>query len=426
MDIVKLSLFGGGNMSERLRGTLGLLKGNLGIMCLSSGLWRLAGALTWPFFSLYLLGLGATYFHVGLVLAVGSICSIVPLFFGGYLADIIGRKRLIVTMSFLMSGMYIIYSQAPVWEYILAAEILNGLFSGLREPAFSALIADSTRPRNRALAYVIWERIPEIFAILSPTIAGICIDQYGVVSAMRWFYLAVFAMSFTASVIRFKFLDEAFLRQLPEQASVMRGFTAPIRQIRESVKVVPRQIWIITIISFVSSLGFAMTDPFWVTYAVEDVMGLKASEWGFISTTLIILGIVFSIPCGMASDRYGRLSLIIPSMFLSSATIALFPFCSGFTQVILVRSILDLSIYSLYVPARSALATDYSPKMHRGRITAMTMIVNSPWPVLGNLLGGYFYQNVSKQLPFILFSVLAGLTAILFLLFAKEPTKRED
>jgi hypothetical protein len=35
-----------------------LLRGNVGVMAFTSGLWTLAGRLVWPFWPLYVLGLG--------------------------------------------------------------------------------------------------------------------------------------------------------------------------------------------------------------------------------------------------------------------------------------------------------------------------------------------------------------------------------
>jgi hypothetical protein len=53
------------------------VKGNLGVMILSSGIWMLAGQLVYPFRSLYILHLGGSYFHIGLISAIGAITGIV-------------------------------------------------------------------------------------------------------------------------------------------------------------------------------------------------------------------------------------------------------------------------------------------------------------------------------------------------------------
>ena len=43
----------------------------------------------------------------------------------------------------------------------------------------------------------------------------------------------------------------------------------------------------------------------------------------------------------------------------------------------------------------------------------------------GNFIGGYFYENVSKQLPLMIQSVMVGLSAVTGIIFLKEP-KRES
>lgn len=71
------------------------LRGNLGVMIVSSGIWTLAGQLVWPFQAIYILHLGGTYYQVGIVTAFGAIAGLIPTLYGGYLADTIGRKKIV-------------------------------------------------------------------------------------------------------------------------------------------------------------------------------------------------------------------------------------------------------------------------------------------------------------------------------------------
>jgi MFS family permease len=64
-------------------------------MLLSSGLWNLAAAMTWPFYSLYVLELGGRHADIGFISALGAVTRIVPTLFGGYLAD--ARARVVTT-----------------------------------------------------------------------------------------------------------------------------------------------------------------------------------------------------------------------------------------------------------------------------------------------------------------------------------------
>ncbi|RJS86403.1 hypothetical protein CW701_02430, partial [Candidatus Bathyarchaeota archaeon] len=104
-----------------------LLRGNVGVMAFTSGLWTLMGQLVWPFWPLYVLGLGGGYFDIGLISAVGSLCGVVPFLLGGYMADALGRKRMVYTLSFVLSSSALINAFAPDWRWLIASSILSSI-----------------------------------------------------------------------------------------------------------------------------------------------------------------------------------------------------------------------------------------------------------------------------------------------------------
>jgi len=413
------------NFREGVKENLNVLRGNLGVLVFSASLWAVAGTLVGPFFSLYILGLGGSYFDIGLVSAVGSLCGIAPTLIAGHLADAVGRRKLFLPMNFLASFSYIILSQAPSWHFILIGHALESLFFGFRGPAFSALVADSTKPKRRALAYALWMRIPQTVAIASPYIAGVFIDKYAVVVAMRWFYAFTFIMSFTASMIRYKFVKETLSGPSSPSNGVLNGLKSSLRFLVKPEKGISRQVFVIFAVSIILNLGFAVTGNYWITYAVEDVIGLTATEWGFI--TLVQGGVLtgFAIISAVISDKYGRVKVIALSLVLTPITIILFPYCQAFNQVLtllVIKSVLE----GFRVASFSAILTDYSPRGYRGRIEANLRLVSNVSTMVGSLWGGYIYQNYFKALPFTVNALIIGITAALFILKVKEPTEREE
>jgi MFS family permease len=396
------------------------LKGNIGVFIVSSGLWSIGGNLTNPFFALYVLALGGTYFDIGLISAVESVCRVALTFFGGSLADSVGRKKLVYLLSFLLAAINLVFFFAPSWEYLLLGRAVSALIGGFRGPAFNAILADSTAPANRALAYSLWQRLPPLFGLASPIIAGNVLDAYGT-EMMRWFYLAAFALSAIASFIRFKYLAET--HQGAEGPARRRVVALNVREFTGAVKSVPRQLWVITGISFLFSFGFHVAQAFWVTYAVTEVE-LRSAEWGVTTSIITVTNALFAIPLSLASDRYGRLKFVVASLLLTAIPLVAFPFSGGFGHVVLVRV-----LYSLFGCLRwsplSALRIDYTPHALRGRINAVINIMSSPSSTFGNLLGGYLYQDVSRELPFFVDAGLFALCGILFLLLVKEPRMRE-
>ena len=157
-------------MPNRPSSRWAILRGNIGVMLLSSGLWNLAGAMTWPFWALYVLELGGSHLDIGLISALGAVTRIVPTLLGGYIADKIGRKKILYSMSFLVAVNELFIAYAPSYKFLYITAFLEALFHGFRNPAFMSIIADSTTPDNRALTFSLWQVVPPLFGIISPYI----------------------------------------------------------------------------------------------------------------------------------------------------------------------------------------------------------------------------------------------------------------
>ena len=194
----------------------------MGVMILSSGIWTLAGQLVWPFQSIYILHLGGTYFHIGLVTSLGALSGLIPTLYGGYLADTIGRRKIISSMSFILSFNALIFAFARDWRWLVVGSILNSVASGLRQPSFSSIIDDSTDAENRAQSYAMWLIIPPLFGLVSPYLMGYYMEKNGVNEMLRLGYIVLFSASFIASTIRHLYLVETLPDTRPPSHSMLR------------------------------------------------------------------------------------------------------------------------------------------------------------------------------------------------------------
>lgn len=408
-------------MSSFWSRTKRILRGNLGVLIVTTGIWNIAGSLADPYFSLYVLALGGSYFEVGLTSAVGNLFMLMPLVFAGSLADVIGRKRLVVFLGVLLSSIYIIFSQAPSWEFLLLGRALTSLIHGFRDPAFASLVADSTPPEDRVLAIALWQRIPQAMRLASPVVGGIFIDRLGVVTAMRWFYVITFFTCIAAHVLRHMYLTETLTTS---EKDVLEGVKTTLTEIKEITSHVPRQALLLIGINAALHLALMTSDSYWVIYATEDVVGLTASQWGLVTIVQDIIMIVFTILFSLVADRYGKFRFVLASLLITPLTIALFPFSQGFTHVLFLRSAFSLST-SLRTATFSAMFIDNSPREFRGRLNALQRFASRPMVVSGSLVGGYLYQTLSKTAPFFVNAVVMSVTGLAFLFLIKEPRGKE-
>jgi MFS family permease len=379
--------------------------------------------MTMPFFSLYILGLGGSYIDIGLISAVGAIIRVFPMLIGGYLADTVGRWKIIYMMSYLLAVITLIKAFAPNYTFLLLASALDAIFSGLREPSFSSIVYDSTTSDSRALGFALWSVGPPLFGIISPYVIGIVMDRFGVVQAMRWAYFGVFILGSIAATLRYKYLKETLPQEKQKQLS--RG---SIREILfdfgATLKAIPKQLWIFLIIDLVFTMGWGLCEPYFVTYAKEGI-GVTATQWGLIISLITVLSVFIKITSAQASDKGSRLRFIFVSMFMWPLSFFLYILTGNFLQVLLIRVVISVA-GDIGDPAWGALFGDYSPKEYRGRFNAISHIAWSLVWGLSNLTGGFLYQNISPKSPFLLASLIMIVAAFVALIVLKEPEKREE
>lgn len=393
-----------------------IFQSNLGVLTVTTGIWNVASNLADPYFSLYILALGGSYFDIGLTSALGNLLMIIPLVFAGSLTDVIGRKRLVVGFGYALAITYIIYAQAPNWQFLLLGQAATSLIHGFRSPAFSSIVADSTRSENRAFSIALWQRIPQAIRLASPLLGGYLIDQLGIIPAMQSFYVFTFIACMIAHILRHKYLQET-LSTL--QHNVVEGWKKTIREIKTLPNHVSRQALYLIGINALLHLASMTANAYWVVYATGEVGGLTASEWGMATLFHDFVLIAFSIIFGFAADKFGKFRFVFISFILTPIAIVIFPTRQGFLEILIVRGVFGL-LTSLRTAAFSALFIDYSPRMFRGRLNAFQRLASRPMVIVGSLLGGLLYQQVSAPAPFVVYAVVLGITGIIFYLLMKD------
>jgi len=397
--------------------------GNLGVMIVTTGLWTLAGNLTTPFLALYVLELGGSYVNIGEIFALSAVIKVIPGFLGGYLADKIGRKKIVYTMSYMIASLALVRAFAPDYRWLMLAAVLDAVFMGFREPSMSSIIGDSTDPENRAMGYAVLMVGPQLVGILSPSIIGVMMDRHGVRTAMMWGYLIVFALGTLASLIRQRHLEETLATK--EEVVLSTGSLRDmVSDFRDTVNNLSKPFKAFLLTDFIFTFALGLGDPYYVTYATEGAK-LSASQWGFIMSLVLLAHCATLLLVASPSDEHGRLRFVLASMISWPITYVLYVYTESFLAVLVVRIAITLSA-AVGQPSWSALFVDFCPKKHRGRFNALTTVV---WSLLyggGNYLGGVLFQNHGVGTPFLVAAAFMSVGAIIAVFTLKEPEKREE
>ena len=115
------------NLISKIGHEFSFLRGNLLVLIVSWVLMDLVSTVPYTYFSLYIEGLGGTPAIVGVINFVSFIAMASVQFLGGYLADIYGRRWLIVSMTFGVALSNLIFAFAPSWQFVIFATLIQNL-----------------------------------------------------------------------------------------------------------------------------------------------------------------------------------------------------------------------------------------------------------------------------------------------------------
>jgi len=418
-------------MSEQKPGTLAVLREifrsrNVLVLTLTRTLSMFMGSLWWPFQALYILELGASKQSLGMILTLQSVTELVIQIPGGILTDRWGRRRVIVMSTLLRLGSNLIFLSASHWTHVAPALVL-GAATIMSVPASSALLAESISSENMSTGFAAIRTVAEFPMIVTSLLGGILIDRIGIVTGVRAILLVYSLVTLLSVVLQWRHITETMQ---PPSGDVAEE-EVERRSFFESLRHLPRDVWVLSIILGVSAFSLRLFSSFTVIYAVE-VVGLSTTQWGLLGTLANVVAIVFSIPGGRIADRLGkRVGILLSRVPMALAPLG-YTLSSSFLHLAVVRTISGLGsgfgadLYGAQGgPLWQALIVDYTPQEERGRIMGIIGTIKSVLSVPATWIGGALYDNVSPSTPF-RFSFAMDLLAIAVFIFVLKPPKEPD
>ncbi len=363
-------------------------KRNMTIMAITWAMMGPFSAATRVYSSLYFLELGAGAAEVGLISMAGLVTLGFSRLIGGYLADAVGRKRIIVPMTMVYGVASVLYAVARDWTWILAASVLSSL-ALLYQPAIQAILADTLPPEVRGRGLSLANMVSQLASLAGPPLATLLVARMPLARAMRILYAANAAAIFGAGIVRLGFVETLEERVRPNFRDALRGYVSAVRELRGDLGK-------LILVSSLAPAFYQMAFPFVQIYAVRE-LGVSEEFWGLISTVVSVESVASMLASGYLTDRIGRnltLALGYGSGSLGLAILALAP--PGEPYLVLLSQVVATAFASW--PASFALMADLTPTRLRGKIMAIRGMIQGNLSGLGSGLGGALYE-VSPALP---------------------------
>jgi MFS family permease len=432
-------------MSEgrSLDNVLRFVQGNNLVFAVTDLLGNFARGMVLPYVSLYVLALQGDTTQVGLVSSISPLAGLIMFPIGGYLADHASRAKLVVLGSIYSAAIVLLFILAPSWQVVAIASLLQG-FGVFMFPARSALIADSLSPGDRGRGIAVQNAVSWGIAVVAPYIGGVVVDTYGPKAGLRGLYWVMMSLYALSAIVQARFLKETVTRSGNETrlaVSDLRGVLRDAyRGLPSMLKQLPRSLKALAGVIVLSFVATAITAPFWVLYAAEQI-GLSSAAWGTVLLVEMILKSAMFVPAGVLVDRWGRAASLAAALLIALVSIPLFVFAPGLVTVLVLRLAIGVA-FAIAIPACSALMADTVPREIRGRVMAALgqggILIGAAGGVGGpgvglvtiiplmiaSLAGGYLYTWHPAS-PWFVSAVATGIALILIALFVRDPKQAE-
>jgi DHA1 family tetracycline resistance protein-like MFS transporter len=413
---------------QGLRKNLSILRGNLLILTLSWMVLYPALRMLEPYDKLYIEDLGATPPIIGLIAALSTVVVAFIRIPGGYIADRFGRKRISVTMTFIMALAYVFYAFAPSWEWILIGTLISS-FSLIYQPALMAMRADSVPPGKRGTGFALADFLPMLVSIPAPIISGYLVSTMGRIDGVRLAYLVAIGMGLTGAFTRL-LLKETLPERKPEtDTGNFSGFREDFkRQNLDATKFVFKVLPHLILIYVIFEFGFTGCYWFFQIFAV-NFLGISDGDWGVVYMLSLIVYLGTVVPIGVLVDKVGRRKLMLTltgivcfSCFLFAST----PKGSKYTltYVLVAFPMLMLANVTMF-NVFPVLEADLVPREKRGRVSAILFLLSGIAGAAGQVLAGFAYERIHPRVPFLLLAALIVVDLVLIVSLVKEPREKE-
>ncbi|MCP8615259.1 MDR family MFS transporter [Salirhabdus salicampi] len=223
---------------------------------------ELVGSMIFPFMAIYFtVHFGAQL--TGILLIVNVVIGTLVGFYGGYLSDLIGRKKLMVIAEVVrtISLVVVAVANSPWYEsptITFFMFVVGSICWGIEGPATDAMLIDVSKPEERKLMYSIMYWSGNLSIALGGAVGAFLFRDY--------LFQLFIGMVITSTIVLFVlifFIQESYVPNVAKkQQQTPKRFQA-FRDIVNSYKVVGTdKVFILFVIAglFIQSLEFQMTN----------------------------------------------------------------------------------------------------------------------------------------------------------------------
>ncbi|HHQ0977813.1 TPA: MDR family MFS transporter, partial [Listeria innocua] len=381
---------------------------------------KIIGSMIFPFMAIYF-SMEINSKVAGILLMINVLAQFLAGMYGGHLADIIGRKKLMVAGEllkvFAFLGMVLCNSpifHSPWITFVML--LLIGVAQGLINPAGEAMLIDVSTPENRSFMYSV-----SYWANNLSMMIGIIVGGWFFVDYLFPLLVALFIMSFVTAWLTISLISET----LKQKAVLKKGSYGLVGMLKNYGQVLHDYRFLLYTIGGIAvmSIEFQRSNYISVRLA-EDFQALLVhfgplgnitlngvqivSVLTAVNTLFIVL---FTVPVARFVTKRAQQPIMYVGFTLFAIGFAVCAFANNLAVLLLATAVLSIGEL-LYVPTRQTILAAIVDDDRRGAYMAFNGIIFQIGKMIGSV--SLVFAPFIGKYGMATFTILFGVLSIVF------------
>lgn len=367
------------------------------------------GAFIWPLLTLIMsekLGYSATTIAL---LSAGIMIAYIPAnILGGILADKFSKKKIIIIFDVISVLFFMACAFIEPGTPMIIAFVIAGLFATMEGPAYDALVAEASKPKERERVYSLTYLGHNLGYMFGAAIGGFLFENH---LNIAFIFDGLTTLASTILIVLFvKILDTSSFKEEEknEYEDKHHHKKSPITILFERKSIFIQMIGIMLAAMIYDQWSFVL--PLYMADLFGE--GVGAARFGMLGSFNAFVVIIFTAIMTKALEKTFEIPKMIMGVSLYTISYIIIlnnpEYFIFFIMMFLftVGEIVNVLGQSPYISRRV-------PDSHRGRIHSIQGIMYMTGGITGRLLMGYLIDKASYNTAFIVLTFIGLIAAIL-------------
>jgi MFS family permease len=349
------------------------------------------------FIAVYLSFRGLPLWQIGMVLTGGLLASTLFNMVAGFLADRVGRKKMLLVFGLIPIFSGLVYATITNLYYLVPIAVFSTLGSrggfGPANMLERVILAQICSDEKRTRMYAMRSTLNSLAVSAGSFFAGVIVileNQFNLTQGISYMWMfGIYALFNLITVVFYSLLTEA-----AEVESVKLELPPLSPETR-------RNVLKLSLLFSLDSLGGGFITQSLVSYWFFDRFGLGMDTIGTIFAASSLLAAVSFLLAARISERIGLINTMVYSHLpanLMTMSIPLMPNLATSSVVYVGRSLLS----QMDVPTRQSYTMAIVKPEERTRVAGLINLPRSITSALGPSIAGAIMQFVGPSIPFLI------------------------